>query len=255
MSPRALSSAKRPLSPSREGGSLLICAATRWEARPIARRLALRPKGERLWEGLLGGVPATLLQTGMGPTSLRAALSAAQPRFGPPSWVVSAGFAGGLQPALKTGDLVADLRGLPLGILQAAQEIAAGQGRTLRFGKIAHSNAPLSLPALKRALAAGSRACAVDMETAPLRDWAAARSAGFLAVRVILDGVNQRLPENPPADDAGASELARWALARWKDWPLLASLGARQVLAARSLAGYLADFLARPEFSPAGAPR
>ncbi len=255
MSPRALSAGERPASPSRDLQATLICAATRWEARPIARRLALRPKGARLWEGLWGGARVVLLQTGMGPTAVQAAMSALEPRLGTPAWVVSAGFAGGLQPALKTGDLVADLQGSPLEILQAAQEIAAAQGRHLRFGKIAHADAPLTLPALKRALAAGGRACAVDMETAPLRRWASARGAGFLAVRVILDGVNQRLPENPPAEDVGPAALARWALGRWKDWPLLASLGARQVLAARSLAGFLAELLARPELAQAGEPR
>ncbi len=255
MSPRALSAAQRPPTPSREERRLLICAATRWEARPIARRLGLRPNGARLWEGLLGGQRVILLQTGMGPAALQAALESEASRIGTPSWVVSAGFAGGLQPALKTGDLVADLQGQPLEILQAAQEIAAAQGRNLRFGKIAHADAPLSLPALKRALAAGSRACAVDMESGPLRRWAESRSAGFLAVRVILDGVDQRLPDYPPAEDAGPAALARWALGRWKDWPLLASLGARQVLAARCLAGYLAEFLVRPEISQAGTAR
>lgn len=255
MSPRALSSLQRPELPPGDGPRLLICASTRWEARPIARRLALRQKGPRLWEGLLRGGKVLLLRTGMGPAALQAALSAEEGRLQDLAWVVSAGFAGGLQPALKTGDLVADLRGLPLEILQAAQEIAAKQGRNLRFGKIAHADAPLSLPALKRALAQGSRAAAVDMETGPLRRWAEARGAGFLAVRVILDGVDQRLPENPPAEDAGPSALARWALGRWKDWPLLASLGARQALAARCLAGYLAEFLGRPEISRTGIPR
>jgi adenosylhomocysteine nucleosidase len=93
-----------------------------------------------------------------------------------------AGLAGALDPSLAIGDLIIDdwPEGMPMpasakrGAIHTARGIAA-------------------TPAQKADLFAQTRAAAVDMESATVRQWALRHGAAFGAVRAISDRADQAL--------------------------------------------------------------
>lgn len=210
-------------------GPILICAATRWEADPIAR-------------GLKHNSRVRLLKTGMGLQKAAQALSGVRDaeKF---ACIISAGFAGALQEGMRSGDLVLDLRGAGIELVASAREIGARQNVKIHFGKIAHSDGVLTTPESKKALGQAQRACAVDMETSAIKNWAETQGLSVLAVRVILDELNDRIPENLPESERNF-DLARYALTHLNTVPLLAALAIKQRKAISSLAVFLEDFSA-----------
>lgn len=220
--------------------AILLCTATRWEAEPLASALGLRKTDAGRFEGVHGGRHLVLIQTGMGlsKTGERLASLPDEP-FGV---ALSVGFAGALQPQMFCGDIVCDARGSDADLPAAARESAAKKGLSLHFGKIAHSDRVVADPAEKRSMGAALRASAVDMETQALRAWADERELPVLAVRVVLDSLDDALPADAPAgEDFGA--LASYALRHWRDLPSLMTLGLRQKRAIARLASFLQELL------------
>lgn len=187
---------------------LLLCAATRWEYAALSG---------------LKNAHIVLLQTGMGPQETARAL----PKDAPFDRVISSGLAGALQEGMRSGDIVADLRGSEVELVQAAREIAQRQGLALHLGPIAHSDTVLENYAQKSAFSMPRRACAVDMETEAIRAWGQERGTPVLAVRAILDGLHDRLPAPP----------------YWRDLPLGLLTGLKMRRAMRNLRGFLEEFL------------
>ena len=115
--------------------------------------------------------------------------------------VVSAGVCGGLDPALRAGDLVlpeivineAGLRLPVTGI--GARRAASGGGATARAGWLATTSRVVATPEAKAALRAATGAVAVDMESAPILEAAAARGCASLVVRAVSDHADEALPE------------------------------------------------------------
>ena len=223
-------------------GPILLCAATRWEAAPLAKRFALQAASDSRYEGILGGRRVTLLRSGVGPASASAALNSVGDA--PYACAVSTGFAGALQPKIASGDLLLDLQGSDLDLVQAAREIAALQKAPIHFGKILHSDRVLARPEDKIELARRQRGAAVDMETAAVRSWAADRNIPALAIRAILDKREDRLPSSLPAGEDFLSLLS-FAAKNAAQAPLLLKLAARQKKAMSVLAGFLEQFLPR----------
>ena len=158
--------------------SVVITAATRWEADPI--RQALR-----------GSRPALVLRTGMGAAAAAAALSRLDSE---PALVVSAGFAGALQGDLRCGDLVASqLTPCPTAA-KALETAAVGLGLVPRFGRILHSDFVLTTPAQKQEAGVRTGALAVDMESSAVAAWARQRGLPAIAVRVVFDEMDRPLP-------------------------------------------------------------
>lgn len=220
---------------------LLLCAATRWEAEPLSSRLVLRSAGPGRFEGSAAGRPVVLVKTGVGPEAASAALDAVMPaeNF---HCVVSVGFAGALQPGMSSGDLVLDIQGADAELPPAARELAATQGTPLHFGKIIHSDKVLASPAEKRALGQAQRASAVDMETSSIRAWAGRRGTPAMAVRVVLDGVDDRLPSAVPSGEDIVS-LTRYAFGNIGELPVMISTGLKQRRAMTNLCRFLEEFL------------
>ena len=217
---------------------ILLCAATRWELSPLVRRWGLRQATAFRYEGAVNGVGVTLLKTGIGPGNAEEALRAvAAPRF-----LVSTGFAGALQPRMGCGDLVLDVQGLDIEIPQAAREIAARQRTPFHFGRMAHSDTVLARPQDKKALGQAQRCSAVDMESRALRAAAQRLGCPFLAARVILDSVEDRLPSQTPSGE-GFFDLIPFALRNAGELPLMLKLGLRQGRAMKRLAIFLEEFL------------
>lgn len=116
-----------------------------------------------------------------------------------PSWVVSAGFAGGLDPQLRKGDILmadslvnSDGRRLAMDLKIDPQTIAAN--KRLHIGPCAASDTILHRPSDKEALGRRSGALAVDMESWVVGDVCRQAKTRFLAIRVISDAVGDELP-------------------------------------------------------------
>lgn len=218
-------------------GTILLSAATKWEVDPVAKALGLSSTdGFRYAGKTSSGTPLLLIKTGIGrDNAARALAGVCGARI-----VVSTGFAGALQPGMRSGDLVADLRGADTGTVEAARETAEKLGLKLHFGKIADSSVVCG-PAEKALLAAKERAAAVDMETAAVRRWADAARIPALAIRAVLDEAGDRLPAPPAGEEAG--KLARYVLSNLASLPLMTATGLRQRRAAATLARFLGRFL------------
>lgn len=215
--------------------TVLLCAATKWEAEPLARALKLSRRSEALFSN--GAL--RLAKIGAG-ASAAAGLSALEPA----DLVVSVGLCGALQPGMRTGDVVFDVQGAPGEWPPLARECAAGLGLPIHFGHIIGSAAVVSTKDAKAALGRQLRAAAVDMESEAIRSWARGRGCEAFALRAVLDGLEDSVPADLPKGE-GAGSLLRYALGHWTQLPLLLATGGRQRRAMGALGAFLSAFLPR----------
>lgn len=150
----------------------LVCFAVKEEAGDFRRRAGFRPD-------------IRILVTGMGERNARAALeqALAQQR---PARVVTAGFAGGLDPHLERGTVVffsEESTGLEPGL----------RGAGARPARFICTNKVVTTAAQKRRLFAETSAQAVEMESGPIQALCRARGIPAATIRVILDTANEDL--------------------------------------------------------------
>ncbi|MEC7641042.1 MAG: hypothetical protein VYC17_02700 [Nitrospinota bacterium] len=159
-------------------------------------------------KGSWHGQPLILLRSGMGKHRARDALFQAQDRF-PLSIVISIGFAGGVRPGLREGDLVfadtvfdscAASENLPSRQpLPALDKTLVDRAMMLCPNIQSHRGGLLTVdkavckPEEKRALGNRYPILAVDMETAGLLPVAMENHLPFLSVRAVTDTVDQEL--------------------------------------------------------------
>ena len=140
-----------------------------------------------------------------------------------PSWVVSAGFAGGLQPNLRTGDIVmvnsvvtADGQRLAIDLHVDQEQLA--QHPRVRVGRLLTVDRIVCSAEEKQSLGMEHDALVVDMETAAVAEVCRANQARFLAIRVVSDAMEQSLPNDldrlmhstTQAERLGAAVGALW---------------------------------------------
>jgi hypothetical protein len=146
----------------------------RWIRRSVGTRIVRLPMGERAPSGLVGQ-----------------AMDRAQ------DMLLSIGFSGGLDSKLRTGDVIlartirhrGDEIRIDERILTHVRTVLADAGRSVAVGTIVCTDYVAS-PDEKRSLGRGGT-LAADMETGPLARWASEQGIGFLAVRSVLDTVDQ----------------------------------------------------------------
>jgi adenosylhomocysteine nucleosidase len=151
--------------------------------------------------------------------------------------LLSWGSAGGLDPALRAGDLIlpeivlsADGRRFPVAANWRAQvhTLVSPQLETYA-GVLVQSLDPVTTAQQKRDLFSRTGARAVDMESAAVAEVAALRGLPFLAIRAVLDPASRALPRSAlvAVDAAGrlrARELLRALLLRPLDLSGIAQL-------------------------------
>jgi nucleoside phosphorylase len=192
------------------GAPLAIFVATAAEIRPLAR--ALRPtyrsssRSDPISRVALDGRELLLANTGMGPANAEAT---ARRLFDERSVAAafSVGVAAGLNPQLRTGDLIVGDRVIShrpgattpqsfpcdARLQESALTVIRQSGNRYALGSIVTVERIIMTAEEKRALAAESGAMAVDMESAAIASAASARAVPFLAIRAILDPVEEDL--------------------------------------------------------------
>jgi len=178
--------------------AILILTAVEIEARVLARALSL-PRLPSLPFSAFGRGSLRVASVGLGAAHLGSRLEAVMSPADRPL-VVSAGVCGGLDPALRVGDLV-----LPDSVISDAgcslpvtgtdaQRAAAAGTVPARTGAIVTSARVVATPEAKAALRAATGAVAVDMESAVIVEAAAARGLSSLVVRAVSDDARETLP-------------------------------------------------------------
>ncbi len=173
-----------------------------------------------------------------------------------PGWVISAGFAGATQPQLQRYDLV------------VPEAVVRPDGRRRELSPPAHWSAQpalgrihrglllsvdhlVSSPKEKRTLGETYGALAVDMETFAVVEVCQRRAAPVLAVRIIIDTLDEQLPpevrgllkQKTAAARLGAALGALWH--RPSSWKDLYRLKEQALLASDRLAQFLAWAIAQ----------
>jgi nucleoside phosphorylase len=218
---------------------VLITAATKWEAEPLAKGLGLKPVSPNRFEGSVAGRKVVLIKTGIGAVKTADILNKdfVTQDYG---LVLSAGLCGALQDSVHTGDVVADPHEVEMDYVVPLRETAKEIGIPFHFGKIIHTNIVLK-PEAKRKLGTEWRGVACDMETAAVRRWANAMIPAF-AVRVVLDELDEEIPSDVPAGEDPAS-LAKFALTHAAQLPRLIKTGIRSGRAMKNLTKFIKAYL------------
>lgn len=166
----------------------------------LSEAVTTKGSGFVVRQGLLSGRRVAIARAGVGRD---AAVRATQALIAGhrPEFVISAGFAGGLQPALNRGDIVIgdeilDSSGRRLSI---DLRDTPAQQEGIHVGRLLTADALVRDPAEKAALGQTHQAAAVDLESWAVGEVCRQDKIRFLAVRIISDAVDDALP----ADLAG----------------------------------------------------
>lgn len=103
-----------------------------------------------------------------------------------PEMVIATGFAGGLDPALRVGQVLAATNYSSAELLARAGSVASGA--------FAHADLPVETVAAKASLALTTGAIAVDMESQPIATACTRAGVPLLVVRVISDSASEPMP-------------------------------------------------------------
>ena len=124
-----------------------------------------------------------------------------------PRLIIAAGFAGGLNPELKLGQMILDDSDLSEHGLNLSGPAA------LFHGKIHSASKVMVTPFEKASLRKESNADAVDMESSAVRSIARSHRIPMVALRVVTDPYNEALPLdfNQFMDTAGSMRYGRLA--------------------------------------------
>lgn len=208
-----------------ERHGFLVFTAVELEAKSVARALGIRtPSIGRPTEGHFVGRRLILHLIGIAAVGLPPLKAGEGSR-----WVIMAGLAGGLDPALDIGQIVVE------GCPEPLQTCLCW-----RHGRIHTAEGIAATAEEKAALFRSTGALAVEMENAPVRQWADQAGLKFIGVRAISDRADQALD---PAvlrlvDNYGrpcAARIAGALVRRPSLAPALARLGSRSNRAAKAL--------------------
>jgi len=245
------------------GGPLAIFVATRAEMKPLCQALRATCRESRRTDPIarvrLDGRELWLTRTGMGPANAEAAARRLL-EGGPIAAALALGVAAGLSPQLRTGDLIVGDRVLfhqrkgrapesfPCDprLKESALAALRRSGDRYHVGPIVTVEQVVRAPEEKRRLAAESGAMAVDMESAAIASAASAHAIPFLAIRGILDPVDEDLSIAFDQFLDGRGEprplpLIKYLIAHPRAIPRLVELGFRTKIACARLGRLLRE--------------
>jgi adenosylhomocysteine nucleosidase len=211
-----------------EDSVIALLAAMREEIIGVQKRMiveaTLVQPGWRLFRGEYGKKEVLLVQTGIGKEKAEAAAEFVLERY-PISRLISFGFAGGLSPILRVGDVVLCLKlhcksnsdagsldGPDHSLLSLAVQVARERAIRLHLGDNVTVDALVTQPEDKQVLGETFNAMAVDMESYWVARAASARQIPFLAVRAISDTLTQSLPRFDQFSTLGGARLWKEAI-------------------------------------------
>ena len=166
-------------------------------------------------EGGLGGRRLVLFECGVGRDAAargtRALIAGHRPH-----WIISAGFAGGLQPQLRPGDIlmaneIVDVSGTRLSIDFKISPESLGTTPGLHVGRLLTVDAIVRTFEAKQRLGAEHQALAVDMETSAVASVCRDERIRFLSVRVISDAVECECRRTSTTSSGKKRGWAGWA--------------------------------------------
>lgn len=220
---------------------LAIVAALEREVRPLTRhwRVSQKEHAGRTFRFYENG-EAVLVCGGIGAEPARRAAEAALVLYRP-NLLYSVGYAGAVDPALKSGDL-----------LKPARVINAGDGSRVDLAQgtgVLLSDSSLATVTQKSRLRESYGAQAVDMEASAVARAAAARGVAFQALKVISDEFNFELPATDGfVDNEGRFHEWRFglhvALRPWLWLPVI-QLARNSARATRVLCAELREIIAK----------
>ena len=231
--------------------AILILTAVELEARALARALSLPSLPSVSFPAFGRGtlrVASVGLRAGLLGSRWTALVSSSEHPL-----VVSAGVCGGLDPALRAGDLVLpdgalNEVGLRLPITGSVVQRAAAAGNApARTGWLVTSSRLVGTPEAKAVLRAATGAVAVDMESAVILEAAAARGCSSLVVRAVSDDARETLPVELVrlmGDDGRLRPSRALALARPRVLARALQIGCSTRRALATVAGSLARLAA-----------
>jgi len=116
-----------------------------------------------------------------------------------PKWIISAGFAGGLQDELRCGHIlmankIVDCHGKQLSVGMNIDSQTIAGSKSLHSGRLLTVDHLVQKETEKRALGKKYDALACDMETMAVAEVCQQQKVRFLSVRIISDAVNDTLP-------------------------------------------------------------
>lgn len=161
--------------------------------------LRIESQGLVVRQGGLRGRHVVLVDSGVG--SARAARATELLIAGhKPAWIISAGLAGGLVSHVRRGDFimadsVADSAGRSLAIDLHVDPSEAAKHPHMHVGRILSIDHLAATPAEKRTLGEEHLALAVDRESFAVAEVCRASATRFLAIRAVLDPLEEELPE------------------------------------------------------------
>jgi len=201
-SPADAAEARQPIKPDRCDVGLVF--ALGMEASGLAQRMSgvIRISGAGFVgrEGGIEGRRVVAIEAGVGRKAAehgaRALIAGHRPK-----WIISAGFAGGLDPRLELGDIVmasavADLDGRELEIDINVDPAALAQSPRLHIGRLITVDRVIREAKEKKRLGAERQAIAVDMESMAVAEVCRQEKVRFMVVRVISDSVARELPRD-----------------------------------------------------------
>jgi adenosylhomocysteine nucleosidase len=231
-----------------KGSRIAVVAALEREVRGLVKNWSVTEKelggrGFRFFENgdlvvVCGGIGAV------------AARRAAEPVIATyaPRAIYSAGFAGGLDPALNVADIVQPRR-----VVNASDgssvDLGRGEGVLVSFGAVAN-------PEQKARLRDSFGGQAVDMEAAAVARAAEARGVNFAVVKVISDEFDFNFPSTERFVDASGQfregRFVWFAILRPWLWPQVAQLARNSRCASQALCGWLGKMKAEPIAATSG---
>src|SRR6266852_2384682 len=210
---------------------IAIVTALREELSPLLRRAKIervvRIGRWRCHVGTIAGKAVVMMAGGDGLKNAEDSVSLLLQRFDV-SLLIGMGIAGGVDPSLRTGDIViaSEIQSLP------CQPLIAGRRATIAsVDRIAHAKT-------------GMAAQVVDTESAGWAQAASKFSVPFAVVRAIFDPSDEKIPEFVSTDRAA---VVRHALTHPKTIPILMQMRERVRMCAEALAEFVVASAIAPE--------